>query len=119
MIRAAIADPKSPHVVYRDSEERQPITLVVRINFTLQHFAPLAGCENFHLRYQDVPLYNSIFRFDDQMLVTPHLFATPGSAAPLLHLGRRREDGMFSRFAGHFEDVWTTTKAIDQLSRET
>ena len=113
VVRAAIANPESPHVAYRDSEEKQPITLVVRINSTLQHFAPLADCENFQLRYQDIPLYNSIFRFDDQMLVTPHLFATPGSAAPLMHLHRRNDEGMFSRFMDHFESVWTTTNAIE------
>jgi hypothetical protein len=114
VVRAAIADPNSPHVAYRDSEENQPITLVVRITSTLQHFAPLADCENFQLRYQDIPLYNSVFRFDNEMLVTPHLFATPGSAAPLMHLRRNAEDGMFSRFADHFDNVWTTTKSIEQ-----
>lgn len=34
------------------------------------------------------PLYNSLLRSDEQMLVTPHLCATPGYAAPLLHLRR-------------------------------
>jgi hypothetical protein len=114
VVRAAIADPASPHVANRDAEEKQPITLVVRINSTLQHFAPLADCENFQLRYQDIPLYNSVFRFDDDMLMTPHLYATPGSAAPLLHLRRQTDDGLFCRFADHFESVWTTTKPIEQ-----
>lgn len=100
VVRATIADSASPHVAYRDSEEKQPITLVIRINSTLQHFAPLAD--------------NSVFRFDDQMLVTPHLFATPGSAAPLTHLRRRSDEGLFSRFMDRFESVWTTTKAIEQ-----
>jgi hypothetical protein len=31
------------------------------------------------LRYQDVPLYNSVFRFDDEMFVTPHLYGTQGT----------------------------------------
>ncbi len=117
VVRAAIADPASPHVANRDAEEKQPITLVVRINSTLQHFAPLADCENFQLRYQDIPLYNSVFRFDDDMLMTPHLYATPGSAAPLLHLRRQTDDGLFSRFADHFESVWTTTKPIEQADQ--
>lgn len=114
VVRAAIADPQSPHVTYRDEEENQPITLVVRINSTLQHFAPLAGLDNFQLRYQDIPLYNSVFRFDNEMLVTPHLYATPGSAAPLLHLRRQRDDDLFSRFQQHFDSVWTTTRPIPQ-----
>jgi hypothetical protein len=111
-VRAAIADPRSSHVAYRDDEEKQPITLVARIHTTLKYFRPLVGRDGFEVRYQDVPLYNSVFRFDDQMLVTPHLFATPGSAAPLLHLRSLSAEGLFSRFAGHFEDVWATTTAV-------
>jgi hypothetical protein len=113
IVRAAIADPASPHVAYRDKEEGQPITLVVRINSTIKHFTPLLDCENFEIHYQDIPLYNSIFRFDDEMLVTPHLFATPGSSAPLLHLRRLDDNGLFSRFASHFEEVWSTTRPVD------
>lgn len=109
VVRAAIADPASPHVEYRDAEEDQPITLGVRINSTIKHFKPLLSCENFQIRYQNIPLYNSIFRFDDDMLVTPHLYATTGASAPLLHLRRTGTNGLFSRFAGHFEDVWSTT----------
>jgi hypothetical protein len=69
-------------------------------------------CDGFELRYQDVPLYNSVFRFDDEMLVTPHLFATPGSMAPLLHLRRLGPRGMFARFSEHFDAIWKTTTSI-------
>lgn len=111
-IRAAIADPQSEHVANRDAEEGQPITLIARIGTTMRYFEPLRECENFSLRYQDVPLYNSVFRFDDQMLVTPHLHAVPGSSAPMLHLRRLTPNGLFSRFAGHFESIWATTTEI-------
>jgi hypothetical protein len=47
------------------------------------------------------------------MLVTPHLFATPGSSAPLLHLRKIGNNGLFDRFASHFESVWATTKPAD------
>jgi hypothetical protein len=113
-IRAIIADPRSRHVDDRDREEGQPITLVARIGTTMKYFHPLRDCSDFEMRYQDVPLYNSVFRFDDQMLVTPHLYATPGSAAPMIHLRRLAPNGMFSRFAKHFEDVWSVTAEIDE-----
>lgn len=75
-IRAVIADPESKYVADRDAEEDLALTLVVRIETSLKYFRPLFDCEGFDLRYQDVPLYNSIFRFDDEMFVTPHLYAT-------------------------------------------
>jgi hypothetical protein len=33
-----------------------------------------------------VPLYNAIYRFDDEMLVTPYLYRLHGYQHPLLHL---------------------------------
>jgi hypothetical protein len=112
VIRAAIADPKSRHVADRDKEEDLALTLGVRIQTTLKYLGTLVDCQNFDLRYQDVPLYNSVFRFDDDMLVTPHLYATPGSSAPLLHLRRLGPNGLFSRFSAHFEGIWHDTKPI-------
>jgi hypothetical protein len=111
-VRAVIANPQSEHVARRDAEEDQPITLVARISTSLKYFRELHELNNFEMRYQDLPLYNSLFRFDDQMLVTPHLHATPGTSAPMLRLRRLGPAGMFSRFAGHFESVWATTTAI-------
>jgi hypothetical protein len=108
-IRAVIGDPDSEHLAYRDREEGTPLTLVVRIQTTLTAWAPLLSLPGFELRYQDMPLYNSVFRFDDEMLVTPHLYATPGSQAPMLHLRRLGAGGLFSRFAGHFEAAWNVS----------
>lgn len=113
-VRAAIANPESPYVADRDAEEDLALTLVARIGTTRKYFEELRSLENFDLKYQNVPLYNSVFRFDDEMLVTPHLYATPGSSAPLLHLRRLGPNGIFSRFAAHFEGVWDNrTKPIE------
>lgn len=108
-IRAVIGDPASEHLAYRDREEGTPLTLVIRIQTTLTTWAPLLNLPGFELRYQNMPLYNSIFRFDDEMLVTPHLYATPGSQAPMLHLRKLGAGGLFSRFASHFEAAWNVS----------
>jgi hypothetical protein len=112
-VRAVIARPDSPYVADRDAEEDLAMTLAVRIHTSLKYFQPLTGCDNFEMRYQSVPLYNSIFRFDDQMLVTPHLYATPGSQAPALHIRRLSPNGMFSRFTQHFDGIWEKTQPIE------
>jgi hypothetical protein len=113
-VRIALADPESEHVRRRDAEEHEAITLVPRIQSSLEAFAPLLDCESADLRFQDAPLYNSIFRFDDQMLVTPHLYGTPGRSAPLLHLRRLGPNGIFSRFSAHFEGIWSDSRPIDR-----
>lgn len=113
-VRIALADPESEHVRRRDEEEHEAITLVPRIQSSLEAFEPLLGCESADLRFQDAPLYNSIFRFDDQMLVTPHLYGTPGRSAPLLYLRRLGPNGIFSRFSAHFEGIWSDSRPIDR-----
>jgi transcriptional regulator with XRE-family HTH domain len=105
-LRVAVADPESAHVTWRDREEAQAITIVARIHSSLAALEPLIGMEAVDVRFQEAPLYNSMFRFDDEMLVTPHLYATPGHEAPLLHLRRLGPTGLFSRFATHFEGIW-------------
>lgn len=118
-VRVALADPASDHVRRRDEEEQEAITLVARIQTSLKAFTPLLDCDGADLRFQDVPLYNSVFRFDDEMLVTPMLYATPGHSAPLLHLRRIGPSGLFSRFAAHFEGVWADSRPIREDHRRT
>lgn len=113
-LRVALADPESEHVHYRDREEGQAITIVARIKSSLAVLAGLGELEGVETRFQDAPLYNSLFRFDDQMLVTPHLYAVPGHAAPLLHLRRLSDNGLFSRFATHFDGLWAEARSIGQ-----
>jgi hypothetical protein len=110
-IRVLIGDPNSPHVAYRDEEEGTPLNLGVRIQTTLAALSEVMECDGFELRYQNIPLYNSVFRFDDQMFVTPHLYATVGSKAPMLHLRRLGTGGLFDRFVSHFEAVWANSKS--------
>lgn len=114
-VRLVLADPASQFVRLRELEEQDPITLTARIQTSLRAFQPLMeDCAGAELRYQDAPLYSSVFRFDDDMFVTPHLYATPGNRAPLLHLRRLGPNGLFSRFAAHFEAIWATTTAMDE-----
>ena len=54
-----------------------------------------------------------VVREADEMLVTPHLYATPGRSAPMLHLRRLGPSGVFSRFSAHFEGIWSDSRPID------
>lgn len=39
------------------------------------------------------------------MLVTVHLYAAPGPQAPLIHLRRTTDHGLFDRFADHIDAI--------------
>lgn len=115
-IRIALVDPVSHEARRRDLEEGLDDGLLARIRTSTKYFSELAGCENITMRLHSTPMYNSIFRFDNQMLVTPHIFATPGSKAPMLHLRRLRQGGIFDGFAEHFEGIWAIGKLLKEVA---
>jgi hypothetical protein len=108
-IRIALCDPDSGHVAHRDKEEALGGTLPARIRTSLKHFQPLRGVKNTAIHLHDSPMYNSVFRCDDDMFVTPHLYGLSGYAAPLLYIRRLGKGGLFDSFADHFENLWETT----------
>lgn len=112
-IRIAFADPDSEEASRRDAEEQLNGGLLARIRTATYYFSALQNIDGITLRFHYTPMYNSIFRFDDHMFVTPHLFGEAGSRAPLLHLYRRSPDGIFERFLAHFETVWHETKPFE------
>jgi hypothetical protein len=104
-VRLVLASPRASATLARDEEEGLSGGLVARIKSSLKYLRPLRDSDA-SLRLQQAPLYNSVFRYDDEMLVSTHLYATPGKLAPLLHLRRLGERGLFDRFAQHFEDLF-------------
>ena len=114
-VRLVLASPKAPATLARDQEEGLSGGLVARIASSLKYLRPLRDTD-VQVRLQQAPMYNSIFRYDDEMLLTPHLYGAPGKLAPLFHLRRLGEKGLFDRFAQHFEDLWADSTAYRDWS---
>lgn len=114
-IRIAIADPASRHVQERDAEEKLGGTLPARIQTTLYQFRQLHHHVNIAIHLHETPMYNSVFRFDDEMFVTTHLYGLHGSKAPLFHLRRLGAHGIFADFAAHFDNLWATTRPVGEI----
>lgn len=114
VVRLAFQDPACDITLRRDAEEGLGGTLAGRIKHGLYHFRALFGFPNIHIHFHSTPLYNSLFRGDDEMMVTPHLYGVHGTKAPLLHLRRLEKDGLFDNFALHFEAVWKTTRPVEE-----
>jgi transcriptional regulator with XRE-family HTH domain len=109
-VRIALADPDCAAAIQRDQEEELDEGLVARIRTARKYYGELEDVEGVDLRTHATPLYASLFCFDDQMLVTPHLYRTPGSRAPLLHLRRRGPGGVFASNLDHFQGVWADSR---------
>ncbi len=107
-VRMAFADPECAHVIERDGLEQMGGTLPGRIRNALNFLDPLHEVPGCQIGLHTVHLYNSVFRFDDQMIVTPHLFRARGYQHTALHLRRLSPHGIFASFADQFEQIWQT-----------
>ncbi|GAB2986912.1 DUF5919 domain-containing protein [Amycolatopsis acidiphila] len=110
-IRVAFGDPASRDVTRRSEEERLgKHTMSGRIRNALAHYRPLFDLQGPELRFHRTTLYNSIFRFDDEMIVNTHVYGTQGAHTPAMHLRRLSSGSLFDTYTQSFEEVWRTSK---------
>jgi transcriptional regulator with XRE-family HTH domain len=110
-VRFLVGDPVSEVTRQRETVEDVALSVSTRIRTTLEHLDRLGPVEGLEVRVSDpMDAVNhvslSVFRFDDDALVTPHLARLVGHDSPLLHLRRHGTGGMFERFAEHGEELW-------------
>jgi transcriptional regulator with XRE-family HTH domain len=113
-VRILLGDPDSPEMALRGIEERLYDAIPARIRMALTYYSPLVGVPGVEFMLHRTSLYNSIFRFDDQMLVNQHLYGTYGYIAPILHLRRVEGGDLFDTYLASFERVWETAAPIKQ-----
>lgn len=110
-IRIAFGDPGSDAVALRSTEERLGEgVLAARIRYGLVPYTPLVGTPGIEFRYHTTTLYNSIFRFDEEMIVNTHVYGVPGAHAPGLHLRRLGAGDLFATYARSFTEVWALSQ---------
>jgi transcriptional regulator with XRE-family HTH domain len=105
-VRILLGDPSSPEAALRGEEEGVDEAVPARIRAALAYYEPLLDEPTVEFRLHRTTLYNSIFVYDGDMLVTPHVFGVPGYLAPMLHLQRDPERDMFEMYLDSFERVW-------------
>ena len=105
-IRVALGDPNGVCIKTRGIDEQFGHGIASRCELALMHYRPLIGREGVSVHLHDTTLYNSIYRFDDEMIVNTHLYATNAYAAPILHLHRLDGGQLFTNYVRSFEAVW-------------
>jgi len=81
---------------------------------SLSYCSPLVGCPGIDFRLQCSTLYNSIFVYDEDMLVNQHVYGMYGYMAPILHLRKIEGGDFFDMFIQSFERVWTISSPIEE-----
>jgi transcriptional regulator with XRE-family HTH domain len=105
-VRVAIGDPDHSAIALRGYEERMGIGLVGRVRMANAYYSPLVGAPGVALRLHHTTLYNSLYRYDDQMLVNHHIYGVYGYLAPVLHLRRTTASDLFETYERSLEMIW-------------
>lgn len=113
-IRIALGDADSEIVQARGQEERFGHGIESRCRLALMHYSPLIGTSGIEVRTHETTLYNSLYRADDQLLVNAHVWGVNAYGAPVWHLRRSGDGGMFDTYAESFNAVWATAKPVQQ-----
>jgi hypothetical protein len=110
-VRLALGDPDSEAVRRRGDEERIGDGLAARVRLSLIYLQDAVGAPGVELRFHATTLYNSIYRFDDDMLVNTHVYGSPAAHSPVLHLRRLPGGRLFDHYQASFERVWEQANA--------
>lgn len=76
-IRLLFGDPDGDTIALRSEEEQLGEgALAARIRNALAFYRPLQGVDGVEMRFHNTTLYNSIFRFDDEMIINTHVYGS-------------------------------------------
>jgi transcriptional regulator with XRE-family HTH domain len=113
-VRIALGDPDSPEIELRDREERMSGGIQGRIRMALAYYRPLVGVLGIDFRLHRTTLYNSIFRFDDQIFVNQHIYGIYGYLAPILHLREVQGSDLFATYTRSTDLIWEAAYALPE-----
>lgn len=111
-IRLCLGDPDSDSVRLRGEEEGIGSSLAHRCTLTWKYFRPLLAEPNVAARMHGSTLYNSIFRFDDDLLANAHNYGSAAGSSPILHFHRLPGGRMFSHYMDGFERTWDQGRPV-------
>jgi hypothetical protein len=106
--RILIGDETSPAVQQRAIEEGTAGGLEGRIQLNRRYLRDVLGLAGVEVRTHGTTLYNSLFRFDQDLLVNGHVFGAPAGFSPVLHLRRVPSGRMWDHYMRSFDQVWAT-----------
>lgn len=109
-IRLCFGNPNGEAVATRGHEEGIGDTLSAKVRASLTYYRPLLSEERCEIRLHNTTLYRSLFRYDENMLVNPHIWGQPASANPVFQLKRVNDAAWFDSYAQSFETIWATAQ---------
>jgi Domain of unknown function (DUF5919) len=113
-IRLLFGDPASDAIVQRSIDEGiGKRAIPAKIEHALAFFHPLRLTEGVQIKQHGTVLYNSIYRFDDEMIANPHVYGMTAPHAPAFHIRRLSAGDLFTTYANSFDSVWEKGTAVE------
>jgi transcriptional regulator with XRE-family HTH domain len=113
-VRLLMAMPNGAHVLRRGEEEGIGKAMGAKVRNALAFYQTHIEHGCVEIRLHDTTLYNSIFRFDDDMLVNAHVYGLPAAHAPVMHLRQVSGGELFSLYADSFERIWGPATPVEE-----
>jgi transcriptional regulator with XRE-family HTH domain len=105
-VRICLANPDGPHAAKRDPAPSAGRVAAAKTTNALARYEPLRQSNGVQIRVHRAVLYNSIYRADDQLLISQRAYGIPGARAPVLHLHKAEDDDMAATYLESFERIW-------------
>src|SRR4051794_3207957 len=105
-IRLLLGDPSSEAVARRGAEEGVGDAMAARIRMSMLYMQPAFDVSGVEVRFHGTTLYNSIFRFDSDLLVNMHVYGAVAAGSPVMHVRRIAGGRLFGHYLLSFERVW-------------
>jgi hypothetical protein len=118
-VRLLFGDPSCDAVALRGREEETGDGMAARIRLAINYLRPAFDAPGVQVRSHETTLYNSIYRFDDELLVNTHAYGAGAPQSPVLRLRRVAGGQLFDYYMASFERVWESgaSMAVDEAQR--
>jgi lambda repressor-like predicted transcriptional regulator len=111
-VRVCLGDPDSDGVALRGREEGDSDGMTSRCRIAANYAKAVQRADDRAVRQSGATLYNSLFRFDDEVLVNSHFWGSPAAASPVYHFRRQGDRGVAATAIRSFERVWEAAQPL-------
>ncbi|WP_030720699.1 DUF5919 domain-containing protein [Streptomyces sp. NRRL S-237] len=105
-VRILLGNPASEVLRQRGEEEGIGADLAARARMTRRYLEPAMTTPGVEVRLHETILYNSLYRFDDDVLVNPHVLGAPAGQNPVLHFRYIPGGRSFRHYMKSFDYAW-------------
>ncbi|MEV6488560.1 helix-turn-helix transcriptional regulator [Actinoplanes sp. NPDC051633] len=111
-VEILLGDPDGDCIAERGADEGIGGAMASKVHNVLAYYEELREVDNVAMYFHNTTLYNSIYRFDDEMLVNTHMYGTPAAYAPVLHLRRLAGGELFDNYTSSFNRVLGRARVV-------